>query len=418
MKEDIQLKIGIGVAVSAFVLAIIQFLNACIILQGDIIASLMEPSVIYVFLTAIIVLLTAIIRNRLTRFIQVVAAFATGYGTSLGVTSGDLTYLIFLGLGAALALEYGFLNRHFTTKTCIMTGVLLCTLVYGMLVLNNLSVLTIIHSIIGACTIIFLFYVLTKIRIRRFTEHTELLEEQVAERTRDLEEEMGRVKNLSKELQTSIDEKKHLLEEKDILLKELLHRTKNSMQLISSFLSLERNNINDPSASKVLEKSMNRITALALAQEQLYSSDSLTEINLKDYLETLIKAISDELFRLNLTCETVIPEDIPTDIDFAIRLGFILNELLTNSYAHAFPGNREGRVLIQATLSNNILTLSFKDNGVGLPADIDPEHPKTLGLQLILQLLDQYNGTYTLRREGGTEWNLTIPFLLGEEPSR
>ncbi|MBN2050857.1 MAG: sensor histidine kinase, partial [Spirochaetales bacterium] len=266
------------------------------------------------------------------------------------------------------------------------------------------------HSLLGAAIVVYIFYLLLRVRVNRYNAETQRLEEMVAERTKGLREEMERTRELQGDLQITLAEKNHLLKEKDVLLKEVLHRTKNNMQLISSFISLERDNLEDSKTDNALEKSMNRINTLALAHELLYRSENLNVINLKVYVERLVREIWSDLFDSNVLLETTIPRDIPTNLDFAIPLGLMLNEFITNAFRYAFPDHREGVVSIDIRLKDQTLVLLFRDNGVGMPSTVNPQSPDTLGLQLVSELLQQNGGTYILRRDEGTEWEIQIPF--------
>lgn len=410
MKHYLQKRIGISVSVAAFILACIQYFVALSVYGKGLVYSFLEPSVLFVFITGIIILIMGLIKSRASRIVQVAVALLTGYGTSLSATSGDLTYLIFLVMGCGIALEYGFFDKQAGLKGLLILGLLLSTLVYGMIFLNHLSVLVIVHSLLGAAIVVYIFYLLLRVRVNRYNAETQRLEEMVAERTKGLREEMERTRELQGDLQITLAEKNHLLKEKDVLLKEVLHRTKNNMQLISSFISLERDNLEDSKTDNALEKSMNRINTLALAHELLYRSENLNVINLKVYVERLVREIWSDLFDSNVLLETTIPRDIPTNLDFAIPLGLMLNEFITNAFRYAFPDHREGVVSIDIRLKDQTLVLLFRDNGVGMPSTVDPQSPDTLGLQLVSELLQQNGGTYILRRDEGTEWEIQIPF--------
>jgi len=416
MKDYIQRRIGLAVALCAFIIALINFFLLYDVSGHKFFSTLLEVPILFVLLSGLLILFTAFIKSNIARLIQVSVAFLTSITSSLTTTSGDLTYLVFFGVGFALAMEYGFLDRRFVLKSFVLVGIQLLALIYGMVVINNLNALNIIHTLLGTAVVVYIFAVLLRVRAIKQAKRTEYLEEQVALRTRDLREEMERVKQLKEDLQGSLEEKNHLLMEKDILLREVLHRTKNNMQLVSSLLSLEKDNMENSPAAATLEKSMSRIRTLALAHENLYRSESLTKINLKTYLERMITDLWSDIFRSNIKMETDIPRDIPSELDFAIHLGLILNELLNNAYSHAFPEDRDGEIYIRVILEPEKLQIVFRDNGIGMPDAVVPEKTETLGFRLVLDLLEHYDGTYTLHRETGTEWILSIPFHTEDKP--
>lgn len=200
------------------------------------------------------------------------------------------------------------------------------------------------------------------------------------------------------------------LKEKEILLKEIHHRVKNNLQIISSMLSLQSGYIKDGEDLELFNESRNRIKAMALIHEKLYHSKDLARVNVAEYIRTL----TDELFRAYrgsaslITLKTDI-EDVLFDIDRAIPCGLIINELVSNSLKYAFPSGREGEISI--TLHSDIdgtLTLSVRDNGIGLPEDIGIPGAPSLGLQLVKTLTEQLDGTIELDRNSGTSFTISF----------
>lgn len=410
MHHYIQRRVGFSVGTCAILASIVQFIDALIMREKPPLEALLLPSVIFVFLTGLIILITSFFDSKKIRIVQVLIALLTGYGTCLSISSGNLTYLIFMALGGGLALEYGLLDTRFPLKISIALIILLFTLVFGMIVINKLSYLVILHSLLGASVVVYLFYLLFKVRLLRYSEQTKKLEEAVAARTSSLRMEMERVKNLKEDLQKTLEEKEHLLAVKDTLLREVHHRTKNNMQLITSFLSLERDNYTDPALDLILDKSMSRIKTLALSHEIVYSSEDLIRINLKSYIERILDELWYVFLHEKIQVVTNIPKEIFTDLDFAIQLGLILNELLNNAHKYAFPENLGGQILIDVELEKETLSLRFRDNGIGLPESVNLETPGTLGLQVIVALAQQAGGSYSISRAGGTEWSFSFPF--------
>jgi PAS domain S-box-containing protein len=222
----------------------------------------------------------------------------------------------------------------------------------------------------------------------------------------------------------NITERKHLqdevtasLKEKEILLKEIHHRVKNNMQVISSLLSLQANLVKDPNGRELLRESQNRVMSIALVHEKLYQSQSLARINFSDYIrkvaENLFQSYGIQKTRIRLLVNA---NDIFLPINKAIPLGLILNELFSNALKYAFPDNRSGVISVDFTSAGGHNTLFFRDDGIGLPEDIDLDHTGTLGLQLVTSLAQQIQGTVTLDRMAGTGFR--IEFIVeqtGEE---
>ncbi len=198
------------------------------------------------------------------------------------------------------------------------------------------------------------------------------------------------------------------LNERETLLKEIHHRVKNSMQVISSLLSLQAAKA-APEAIEVLNESQKQIRSMALIHEKLYRSSSLAEIDFADYVESLI----DELLRmynvpLGAITITVDIENVQLGVDTAIPCALIINELVSNSLKYAFPDRRPGDVTVALQRTNGAHTLTVGDGGVGFPADVDFRATDSLGMQLVATLVGQLDGTITLDRTKGTTFIITF----------
>jgi two-component sensor histidine kinase len=184
------------------------------------------------------------------------------------------------------------------------------------------------------------------------------------------------------------------LAEKETLLKEIHHRVKNNLQIISGLLEKQALKTNDALTKRLMKEGQDRVFSMALVHQNLYQSDNLNEIEIKSYLEMLTKHIrqSHELKDQTITL-TMDVDDSTVNIDTAIPLGLILNELITNSYKYAFKGRQSGEINIVFHQTGNQLYLSVKDNGIGLPIDFDVQKTRTLGMNLVRGLVRQLNGT-------------------------
>ncbi len=205
------------------------------------------------------------------------------------------------------------------------------------------------------------------------------------------------------------DELRISLEEKEMLLREIHHRVKNNLMIISSLLNLQSRYIKDKQVLDVFKDSQNRARSMALIHDRLYQSSHLKRIDIGDYIQTL----AGDLFRTYATDPTRIKlnfdiEEVMVDINTMIPLGLIVNELLSNSLKHAFPEEREGHIDIGFHSQDHSYQLIVSDNGVGFPEDINYQDTKSLGLRLVNILTDQIDGTIKLKREHGT--NFIIEF--------
>jgi PAS domain S-box-containing protein len=200
------------------------------------------------------------------------------------------------------------------------------------------------------------------------------------------------------------------LREKEILLREIHHRVKNNIQIISSLLNLQTHYIKDKSYIDMLRESQHRIRSMGLIHEKLYQSENLAEIDFTEYVKTLVYS----LFRSygvntgRIAVKTDI-EDISLDIDTAIPCGLIINELVSNSLKYAFPGERTGEITIQLHSRNGHIELVVADNGTGIPEHIDFRTTSSLGLHLVTILVEeQLKGEISLDRNKGTAFHITF----------
>ena len=203
------------------------------------------------------------------------------------------------------------------------------------------------------------------------------------------------------------------LREKEILLRELHHRVKNNMQVISGLLDLQARSSGNPELIEMLNKSQSRIRSMALVHEQLYASKDLARIDMVGY----VRALSQELFqaykidprKIDLIVRT--DGNVYVDISKAIPCGLILNELVSNALKHSFPGDGPGelRIIIHET-KNKEIEIIVRDNGLGLPDDVDIHQPRCMGLYLVNGLVKkQLEGQIEVRRDNGTEFRIIFP---------
>jgi PAS domain S-box-containing protein len=202
------------------------------------------------------------------------------------------------------------------------------------------------------------------------------------------------------------------LEEKEMLLKEIHHRVKNNLMIISSLLNLQSRYIKDKTSKDIFKQSQNRARSMALIHERLYQSTDLKRIDFGDYIRTL----SNELFRtyagdFGLIELKISVEDIFLDINTAIPLGLIVNELITNSLKHAFPEGMNGEINVDFHPKDDHYEFTVNDNGIGFPNDLDFQKTDSLGLQIINSLTDQIDGEIKLNRNHGTEFKITFKEL-------
>ena len=212
------------------------------------------------------------------------------------------------------------------------------------------------------------------------------------------------------ESKQAIEQIKTSLHEKEVLLKEIHHRVKNNMQVITSLLSLQSKSIGDAKALEVFEDSQNRVKSMALIHETLYQSKDLSRINFAEYLQKLVAHVSRS-YRIhpNAVKINLHVNDVSLPIDTAVPCGLIINELASNALKYAFPAHTKGEVNITFARADDQYTLCVSDTGVGLPPDFDPEQSKSLGMKLVRMLTTQLSGEMAYRNGVGTTVQITFP---------
>ncbi len=201
------------------------------------------------------------------------------------------------------------------------------------------------------------------------------------------------------------------LKEKEVLLKEVHHRVKNNLQVITSLLKLQSDRIVDKQALEMFKESQNRVRSMALIHEKLYQSKDLANIDFKGYIIDLVggllQSYAQDAHKIVLNRNI---KDISLDVETAIPCGLIINELVSNSLKHAFPDGREGEINIKFHSSDdNKLELIVSDDGVGIPENMDIRNTESLGLHLVNILAeDQLKGELKLDRSKGTIFRISF----------
>ncbi len=202
------------------------------------------------------------------------------------------------------------------------------------------------------------------------------------------------------------------LKEKEVLLKEIHHRVKNNLQVISSLLNLQSAEVSDHRALEQLRESQHRIRSMALIHERLYQSKNLANIDFENYVRSLCSYLIRSYKPTGVRLVTLL-EHISLPVTAAIPCGLIINELVSNALKYAFVGGVQGEIKISMSVSqgkNAVLTVH--DTGVGFPAEMDFRKTNTLGMQLVNTLTAQINGTIDLIRGSGTTFSITFPTEL------
>ena len=202
---------------------------------------------------------------------------------------------------------------------------------------------------------------------------------------------------------------KESIAEKDILLKEVHHRVKNNLQVISSILNLQTSYIKDEKTLEIIRESQNRIKSMSFIHESLYQTTNFSSIKFYEYIEKLSRnLVQTYAFEKDIKLETKL-EKVDVSLDQAIPCGLILNELISNALKYAFVGDKNGGTLkIVLSEKEENISITIEDNGVGIPDDLDVENTDSLGLQLVFTLIEQLEGTISLNTKTGTKYLITF----------
>jgi two-component sensor histidine kinase len=221
----------------------------------------------------------------------------------------------------------------------------------------------------------------------------------------EVQRELGERRRAEERLQGSV-------REKEVLLRELHHRVKNNMQIISSLLRLQSRQVQIPEVREIFRESQNRVRSMALVHEMLYQSKNLARVNLGAYFKAvaqgLYRTYGADPARILLKLEVA---EIDVGVDVAIPCGLVVGELLSNALKHAFPSGRAGTLWVRAHRDDgDTLTVAVKDDGVGMPPGADRGASDSLGLRLVRMLTeDQLRGDVEFLGGTGTECRLRIP---------
>jgi two-component sensor histidine kinase len=198
------------------------------------------------------------------------------------------------------------------------------------------------------------------------------------------------------------DRIKSLLEEKELLLREVHHRVKNNLHVILGLIALQADSVRDPGTLAALRETGSRVRSLTVLYEKLYATSSFSSVSTGAYLPVLVDEILENFpVSASLAVEKRI-DDFSLGIDKIQPLGILLNELLTNIMKYAFAGRAEGRIAVRATVSGPMVTVVVEDDGIGLPDSVDFGNSPGFGLTLVRELARQLDGSIRLERGSGT----------------
>ncbi len=262
---------------------------------------------------------------------------------------------------------------------------------------------------------IFLFYNINKKkRLNKLLEKTnEKLEDKVALRTSELVQTNDDLRKEIEVRKETGNKLKSSIQEKDVMLKEIQHRVKNNLQIISSILNIQSRSSKNEESIKLFTDTQNRIISMSLVQEQLYLSDDFALVDFHRYIRSLIDNLFGAYNIKTTNIKSVINiENINLNINTAIPCGLLINEIVTNAIKHGFADNRKGEIIINMKKDDNdYFHLEISNNGVDLPAGIDYKKPESTGMELIRVLIIQLSAEVEIINENGVSYKLKFKKL-------
>jgi two-component sensor histidine kinase len=219
-----------------------------------------------------------------------------------------------------------------------------------------------------------------------------------------LEAKQVEINQKNQSLEQVLGQKEELLTEKEWMLKEIHHRVKNNLQVISSLLNAQSDFLQDPIALTAIQDSQNRVHAMALIHQKLYQSHNLALVSMPEYIDEIVDHLMESFNRRASVRAVLTVAATELDVSLATPIGLIINEAVTNSLKYAFPANRPGIITIAfQSIADQTYQLSISDNGVGMPIGMDLERSHTLGLTMIRGLSRQIGGQLQIRQESGVQ---------------
>ena len=251
--------------------------------------------------------------------------------------------------------------------------------------------------------------VIHDITSRKRAEKEKLRAEFAEKTTKHLKKEIDEKTAAEEDLKQAEENLKENIHQKEILLKEVHHRVKNNLQVISSILNLQRGYIQDEGTLNIVRECQDRIKSMAFIHENLYQSVDLAEINFPEYLQNLCNNLKYSYMTpdRNISLDFDF-EDISLSLDSAIPCGLIVNELVSNCFKYAFKDSKRGDIKISLAKKNNKTILIVHDSGIGLPKDLNIETNDSLGLQLVLTLVDQIDGKIKYEYTNGSKFTINF----------
>jgi PAS domain S-box-containing protein len=245
------------------------------------------------------------------------------------------------------------------------------------------------------------------------------LNERVRERTRELEASVNEMRGKNNEIESLVAMVSHDLGEKEVLLREVFHRVKNNLQVVQSLLKMGARTLESSDARQAIETAVQRVQVMAMVHEHLYQMPDLSGLTLAAYLREVVEgAIAANAQESNQVQLQIDADEVPVPLDFAIPIGLLANELVTNCLKHGLPRGRRGRISISARKVPGAVRIAVQDDGPGLPADFDVTTSTSIGLKLAASLAHQLGGRLEFTSINGCRVQADLTRLSPKPDSR
>jgi two-component sensor histidine kinase len=391
----LQRAVGTIIAGGSVLTAALSFIDYTAVLGHTPLYALGRPAVWLALVFALAAFLTTLRVGAVSQWIQITGCFLTAIVSASTSTLADLTSLVFVGFGFSLGMRYrrvaGNVWRFFVPATAVYLGVWIYTNLH---IAGGPVIQVLLSSAAAAMLLLLTFAIIKSIFLEQQTLQGKL------KRT---------VRQRTLELETALEQQRQLSNKNEVLLRELHHRTKNNLQIIASLLFIQRSRIDDARrrATAVLEQAEQRIQTLAATHEMFHRTDRPDMVNLGEYIRFVAAAFSHTSGALELHLDDTAVE-IPVNMDTAVLLGLILNELMTNVVEHAYPADMVKPLWITLKETGSSLIIHVTDRGLGIPDHVVLNPPETAGMEIINALVAQLKGTLQVTRKPHAVWHIEL----------
>ena len=407
--DYVRRRIGIAAAAACFLLGVNAFLSEIVVLGTPTPDAFLNIAVWLTFVVGAVTLASTVVELRFGSIVQVLVLISVGYFSATSSIGGELTSLIFVGLGLLLASEYGFLKKYVGLKLGVTVVPYLALYSYGLVSNTSGTAFATIHTILGAIAVAYLFVVVAMARLREMQNRQAELARLVAERTSLLQDEVDRRTVAEASMKEIAEHNKALAGDREVLLRELHHRTKNDLQTILSLLSLATGKMERPEFTEFLRPTRDRIRAIALVHEQLDGSERFDTIPVGTYLRRLARHVQASHQDYDVSIQADADAETAVNLESATHLGLLVHELLLCSYTHSFEPGASGTIRLSARVADGTLQVTVSDTGKVLPSTLDPSAPDEDEIAIVEGLVKRLQTTLTLQREPHTCWRAEIP---------